>query len=172
MSSTRRVFVDFLVERYAGNVELDDIKAAFEKHSDTISFFKQIPEQKWNYRYAEGKWSIKEMIQHIIDAERIFCFRALNFARQDKNELPGFDENEFAEVSNADRRSKEDLMEELATVQKSSTHLFASFDEEQLDQAGIANGKSIYVKGIGFIVVGHTLHHRNILVERYLKESE
>ena len=162
--------VPVFYHKYINLVKENELAPALQKHQrELITELEKIPAEKWDYRYAEGKWSIKEMIQHIIDAERIFCFRALNFARQDKNELPGFDENEFAEASKADRRSKEDLIEELATVQKSSAHLFASFDNAQLDQTGIANGKSIYVKGIGFIVVGHTLHHRNILVERYLK---
>ena len=143
-------------------------KDAAEKRTITL---KNIPDEKWDYRYAEGKWTIKELVQHIIDAERIFCYRALNFARKDRSELPGFDENEFAAVSKADKRSKQDLLDELATVQKSSMQLFASFDDEQLNESGKANGNSIYVNGIGFIIVGHTMHHLNILKERYLQKK-
>lgn len=148
----------------------DDLQTAFEKHqTELISFLKDIPKKKWNYRYAEGKWSIKEVVQHIIDAERVFAYRALCFARKDQTPLPSFDENIFAANSKADERTKKDLIKELRTVQGSSAQLFNSFDEEQLDQSGIASGKSTYVKGIAYILVGHALHHKKILEERYLK---
>lgn len=148
----------------------DDLDTALQKHPTNLnSVLQDIPAEKWNFRYAESKWSVKEMIQHIIDGERIFCYRALCFARKDDTPLPGFDEKNYATASNADKRNSKDILEELATVQKSSVQLFASFNEEQLNQAGIANGKPVYVKAIGYILVGHALHHRNILLERYLK---
>jgi hypothetical protein len=148
--------------------ELNDALAK-RREEDLVTELKNIPSEKWDYRYAEGKWSIKEMVQHVIDAERVFCYRALNFARQDPNELPGFDENKFALSAKAGRRSKEDLIKELETIQISSQQLFASFDEEQLERSGVANNTSVYVKGLGFIIAGHALHHRNILRERYLR---
>jgi len=148
----------------------DDLKTALEKHQTELSsFLKDIPKKKWNYRYAEGKWSIKEVVQHIIDAERVFTYRALCFARKDQTPLPSFDENIFAANSKAEDRSKKELLKELRTVQDSSAQLFGSFDEEQLNQSGIASDKPTYVKGIAYIVVGHSLHHKNILEERYLK---
>jgi len=148
----------------------NNIKTALEKHqSELISFLKEVPKKKWNYRYAEGKWSIKEVVQHMIDAERVFSYRALCFARKDHTPLPSFDENSFAANSQADNRSKKDLLKELKTVQLSSAQMFSSFDDEQLDQSGIASEKSTYVKGIAYIVVGHALHHKKILEERYLK---
>lgn len=152
------------------NLAIDaDLKTAFERHqTELISFLKDIPKKKWNYRYAEGKWSVKEVVQHIIDAERVFSYRALCFARKDPSPLPSFDENVFAENSKADRRSKKDLLKELKTVQQASAQLFNSFDEEQLEQPGIASGKPTYVKGVGYILVGHARHHKNILEERYL----
>ena len=164
--------VPVFYHNYILQVMEEDLSDAMQKHQlNLVSVLKNIPDEKWDYRYAEGKWSIKELVQHIIDSERIFCYRALNFARKDSNELPGFDENEFAAVSKADKRSKQDLLEELITVQRSSLQLFASFDEEQLDQSGKANGNSIYVKGIGFIIVGHAIHHSNVLMERYLQKK-
>ena len=164
--------VPVFYHRYINLVKEQDLSEAFIHHQKSLySELNNIPDGKWDYRYEEGKWTIKEMVQHIIDAERIFCYRALNFARKDSHELPGFDENEFAAVSKADRRSKQDLLDELTTVQRSSMQLFESFDEEQLDQSGKANGNSIYVKAIGFIIVGHTLHHLNILNERYLQKK-
>lgn len=161
--------VPVFYHKYINLVKENDLPEAFQNHqSNLVLELKKVPAEKWNHGYAEGKWSIKELVQHIIDGERIFCYRALNFARKDENELPGFDENKFADVSKADKRTKEELIDELETVQRSSAQLFSSFDDEQLDQSGIANGNSVYVKGLGFIIVGHTLHHKNILLERYL----
>lgn len=164
--------VPVFYHKYINLVKEHDLSEAMQNHQvNLVSELKNIADEKWDYRYAEGKWSIKELVQHIIDAERIFCYRALNFARKDPHELPGFDENEFAVVSKADKRSKQDLLDELTTVQKSSIQLFVSFDEEQLNESGKANGNSIYVNGIGFIIVGHALHHLNILRERYLQKK-
>ena len=154
---------------YINGVKESELNAAFEKNlSEIPSFLQNIPEEKWNYRYAEGKWSIKEMVQHIIDAERIFSFRALCFARGEEASLPGFDENTYAANSKADDRSKADLLEELKAVQHSTCLLFKSFDDDQLNSAGIANQNSIYVNAIGFIINGHALHHKKVLEGRYL----
>jgi uncharacterized damage-inducible protein DinB len=158
--------------KYINLVNESDLNQAFQKHqTDLIATLSQIGADKWDYRYAEGKWTIKEVVQHIIDTERIFCYRALCFARKDETSLPGFDENSYATASKASRRTKEDLIDELQSVQKSSAQLFRSFDEEQLNETGIANGKSVYVKAIGYIIVGHVLHHKNILLERYLQQK-
>lgn len=156
--------------RYINLVTENDLEKAFEKHqTDLVSFLKNIPKKKWNYRYAEGKWSIKEVVQHIIDAERVFSYRALCFARKDQTPLPSFDENIFAANAKADERTKKDLIKELKIVQESSALLFTSFDEEQLEQPGIASNNPTYVKGIAYTLLGHALHHKKILEERYLK---
>ena len=158
--------------KYISFVSENDLDSAFKKHqADFISLLKKISSDQWDHRYAEGKWSVKELVQHVIDAERIFCYRALRFARKDKTELHGFDEGKFAAASKADKRTREDLLDELATVQKSSAQLFASFDEDQLDQQGTANGSSVYVKALGYIITGHALHHQNILTERYINKK-
>lgn len=158
--------------KYINLITEPDLTRAFQKHQvDLLSILMDIPEEKWSHRYDEGKWSIKELVQHIIDAERIFSYRALHIARQDKVELPGFEENDYAKASKADKRTKEDLIEELSIVQKASVKLFASFDDDQLNETGIANRNSIYVGGIGFIIIGHALHHKNILLKRYLQEK-
>ena len=158
--------------KYINLVNENDLDQAFQKHqTDLIATLSEVPADKWDYSYAEGKWTIKEVVQHIIDGERIFCYRALCFARKDKTALPGFDENTYAAASKADKRSKDDLIEELQATQTSSAQLFRSFDEEQLNESGVANGKSVYVKAIGYIIVGHALHHKNILLERYLQEK-
>jgi hypothetical protein len=170
MSNVELSRVPEYYHRYINQAVNDDLQTAFKKHLETLSgFLEKIPETKWDYRYAEGKWSIREIVQHIIDAERVFAYRALRFARKDRTELPGFDENLFAENSKAGQRSKQDLISELKSVQKSSADMFVSFDEEQLNEPGFASGKSTYVKGIAYILVGHALHHKQVMEERYLK---
>jgi uncharacterized damage-inducible protein DinB len=155
--------------KYIHQIDEADLNKAIEENTEkALQFLRSISEDKWNYRYAEGKWSIKEMIQHIIDAERIFSFRALCFARQDKTPLPGFEENDYAAASKADNRTRQELLSEFETVRHSVEQLYASFDEEQLAATGIANNNSISVNAIGFIIPGHMQHHLTILQERYL----
>ncbi|MCW3074015.1 MAG: hypothetical protein JWP69_1084 [Flaviaesturariibacter sp.] len=154
--------------RYIAQVQGDDLSQALRRHhSELLTYLETLPEQRWAYRYAESKWSIKELVQHIIDAERIFAYRALTFARKDTTPLPGFEENDYAAASEADRRTGADLLKELKAVQESSTLLFESFTPEQLEANGTANGNPVYVSAIGFILVGHSLHHLSILKERY-----
>ena len=154
---------------YISHVKEDELMQAFSNNTALIlDFLQKIPEQKREYRYAENKWTVKEVIQHIIDAERIFIYRALRFARKDMTPLPGFDEKQYAETAKAGKRNWDDLIEEFKAVRKSSELLFASFDEEQLDASGIANEDSNYVLGFGYITVGHSLHHMNVIKERYL----
>lgn len=153
---------------YVNAVKTDDLTDAFRQHQvDLLSVLVGLPEDRWDFRYAPGKWSVKEVIQHLIDAERIFCYRALCFARGETASLPGFDENSYAARSEADSRTKAELIDELSIVQKSSAQLFASFSDGQLASTGIANNNPVPVCAIGFIIVGHTLHHKRILEERY-----
>ena len=135
---------------------------------ELFSLLKSIPPEKHDHRYAEGKWTIKEVVQHMIDGERVFTYRALRFARKDDTPLPGFDENLFAQTAKADKRSWNDLVEEFAALRKSTESMFASFDNEQLEQSGVANENSNYVLGIGYILAGHVNHHCQVIKERYL----
>lgn len=106
---------------YIAQVKPAELNEAFKIHLNELAgFLETVPEDKWDFRYAEGKWSIREVVQHIIDAERIFCYRALRFARKDETPLPGFDEDTYADNSDAGRRSKDELIAELKTVQLSS----------------------------------------------------
>jgi uncharacterized damage-inducible protein DinB len=142
---------------------------AFKKESLVfIQFIENIPASKYDYRYTEGKWTIKEILQHTIDAERVFNYRALCFARKDPTPLPGFDENTFAANAKTDKRNWNELLDEFKTLRKSSEQLFSSFDDEQLNADGISNKHSNYVLGFGFILIGHSLHHKKIIEERYL----
>lgn len=133
-----------------------------------IDFLNTIPTEKLEYRYAEGKWTIKDIVQHLIDAERIFAYRALRIARKDQTPLPGFEENEYVETAFANNRTMEDLMEEFAIVRKATLSLFKTFTEEQLMNMGTASEKPVSVRAIGFITLGHQKHHEKIIKERYL----
>jgi uncharacterized damage-inducible protein DinB len=156
-------------DRYINLVNADSITHAAGKYSLAIeNFFSDIPSDKATGRYSEGKWSLKELLLHITDTERIFAYRALRIARRDKTPLPGFDENSFAEASNADSRTWESLLEEFKAVRKSTDLLLQSFSDEQLDQMGVTNGQPTTAKAVGFIVYGHLLHHINVVKERYL----
>lgn len=155
--------------KYIQLVSETSLRDALQQHiQDFSSFLQTTPEDKWNGRYAEGKWSIKELVQHVTDTERIFTYRALCIARKDNTPLPGFDEKQYAANAKAERRTKVGLIAELQAVQQATQKLFESFDEEQLQASGMANGNPVYVEGIGYIIVGHTLHHKKILQERYL----
>lgn len=158
------------IEGYLRFVNADTVAEAIEKYPATITdFFKNIPEGKVTYRYAEGKWNIKEMLQHIIDAERIFAYRALRIARHDKTPLPGFDEKSYAAAVNADERTWENLLQEFLAVRKSTDFLLQSFTKDQLQQRGTTNGEPNTVEALSFLVFGHILHHINVLKERYLQ---
>ncbi len=155
--------------KYVRLVQEDSVADALANNAKkTTSFLLAIPEDKWMYRYAEGKWSIKELVQHMIDTERIFSYRALCIARGERASLPGFDENTYAAASAADHRSKDELLEDFFAVRKSTVLLFQSFADDQLKRVGIANNNPVSVDGIGFITAGHVSHHLNILQERYL----
>ena len=127
-----------------------------------------IPEKKLYYRYAEGKWTIKEILVHIIDDERIYSYRSLRFARKDSTELPGFEQDEYAASSGANERSIESILHEFETVRKATISLFENFTEEVFTRWGTANGNKVSVRALGYHIAGHEIHHRNIIKKRYL----
>ncbi len=156
-------------QKYINLVPEDDIPTAFKKqHPVIISMLDSITEENAAYAYALGKWTIKELLQHIIDTERIFAFRSLCFARNEQASLPGFDENSYAENSHANLRLWKDLIEEFMVVRKSTECLFASFTIEALNNNGIANNNPSTANCMGFTAIGHVYHHFIILKERYL----
>lgn len=144
------------------------INALQENENDFISLSKTIPEQKANYKYADGKWTVKEVIRHLSDAERIFAYRALTFARNDKNPLPGFEENDYVPESNCANQTLSEIAEEWVSVRAATIALFKSFTSEMSLRKGLANGKEISVRALGFVIVGHTVHHAEVIRERYL----
>lgn len=154
---------------YINLVPEDDINEAFEKQTEVFGrFLETIPPEKYSYRYGPDKWTVQEVLQHIIDCERIFEYRALRFARKDSTPLSSFDENLFAANVNAHARPWEKLVEEFKAVRRSSQLLFASFNEEELQARGTCSDKPNYVLGWGYITIGHSLHHMKLLRERYL----
>lgn len=127
-----------------------------------------LPEEKLAYRYAPGKWTVKEILAHVIDDERIYAYRALRFARNDQTELPGFEQDAYAVHSGANRRTVESLLREFAAVRRSTVTLFDSFDDEALARSGVADGKRSTVRALAYHIAGHELRHFNIIKERYL----
>ena len=161
-----------LYKRYVDAVEYDDlIPALIKSGNESLELFRSIPEASADYRYAEGKWSIREVINHMMDAERVFSYRALTFSRGDTTELPGFDENGWAVEANASNRRLYKLIEEYANLRASTVDLFSSFSQEMLERSGAANGVSMAVVTLGYLIAGHEAHHRKVLVERYFEGS-
>lgn len=132
------------------------------------NFMTSIPEEKLHYAYAPGKWTILEALQHIIDTERIFQYRALRISRNDKTPLQGFDQDVFVPESGANTKSIAEIVEEYKTVRASTISLFASLDDTILKRVGTASNSPMSVGAIGFIICGHQRHHRDIIRERYL----
>jgi len=127
-----------------------------------------VPSDREGHRYAEGKWSIREVVGHVIDAERMFSVRTMAFARGDRSHFPSFDENEYAAASGADLRPLASLAEELSAVRASTLLLLKSFDEQTWDRRGMASGYEFTVRSVAWIIAGHSRHHRGVLAERYL----
>lgn len=156
-------------QRYINQVKEDDLKLAFKNQMPAAEiFFQSISEEFSLRRYAEDKWTIKEVLQHIIDAERVFSYRALCFARKEQSILPSFDENSYTINSNANNRAWNEMIEEFTATRKSSEYLFNSFTDDALNTIGKASDYTISVAALGFITVGHVEHHIRIIQERYI----
>ncbi len=138
----------------------------------TRSLLGSLSEEQETYRYAEGKWSPREIVGHLIDCEWTFAYRGLCFARQDPAELPGFDQDLWARSSNAGEESLPTLLETFAAARQSSLAIFRAFDEETWIRRGVANGCTFSVRSMPFILAGHEIHHRKVLEERYLARAE
>ncbi len=147
-----------------------DLFSALQKASDrTWETIYRIPTGSADHRYAPGKWSIKEVFQHLIDTERIFCYRALRFARLDPTELPGYDENAYIDNASTEKREFHLLLEEHDVVRAGTVALFRSFSEDMLLRRGIANGNMISVRAIGWTIAGLAMHHMDVIDQRYLE---
>jgi hypothetical protein len=172
MVKRTEVAVPDFFKTYINAIEEDELQEALSNNTRRFrKLLKQIPHKKINYAYGEGKWTIKELLQHIVDAERVFAYRALSFARRDAAQLPGFDENTWAITAKAPKRKWNDLVDEFKSLRAANELFFASLDEEQLIQSGSANNNVMSVAGLGFVTAGHVAHHMRIIRERYLGEE-
>ncbi|MBR9913711.1 MAG: DinB family protein [Algicola sp.] len=133
-----------------------------------INFLEAIPEEKQEYRYEPRKWTIKEIVQHLIDTERVFTYRALCMARGDKTLLPGYDQDDYVSTSDANSRTMHDLIDEYRAVRLASSYLFHSLTTDMLAEKGIANNSNLTARAVVFILIGHENHHCQIIEERYL----
>lgn len=134
----------------------------------TTELIRSLPEEQLLHRYAPDKWTIKEVLLHVIDDERIYAYRALRFARGDQTELPGFEQDDYVPLSGANERSAEDLLREHAAVRAGTIELYRGLPEEALLRSGIANGNRATVRALGYHVAGHEVHHVKLIRERYL----
>ncbi len=163
--------VPLFYKAYVENVKDMDVMVALTQSSKVaLNLFRTVPEDMGEYRYAEGKWSIKELFNHMMDAERIFAYRALRFSRLDKTPLPGFEENEYAPLANAHARTVRQLTDEMERLRQTTIDLFNSFTPEMLKREGTASNNRLSVLHMGYIIAGHETHHRKIISERYLKK--
>jgi hypothetical protein len=136
--------------------------------AETESLLREIGESRGNHRYAPGKWSVKEVVGHLADAERVFSYRALRFAREDKTPLPGYEQDDYVRSANFDSRHLAELAAEFRSVRAATITLFTGFSDDALMRMGPANNVAFSVRALGWIIAGHELHHRRILKERYL----
>lgn len=157
---------------YKGYIALIGQDDVLEKLSSnrkkTYYFFLSLPEEKADFAYAEGKWSVKEVLGHIIDTERIMCYRLLRFSRGDYHPLAGFNENFYSSKSNHTKRTLEDLADEFSALRKANLYLYQNLSPEQLKRKGTASNATVSVKALLYIIAGHELHHLKIIRERYL----
>jgi hypothetical protein len=153
---------------YVSAVPEGDLLSLLQRQGrETVKLLREINEKKSQYRYAPGKWTIREVAGHLSDAERVFTYRALRFARGDATPLASFDENAWGAATNADARPLAEHIEELAAVRAATLALFRGFSEEQFARSGTASGHQITVRALAFITAGHERHHVKILQERY-----
>jgi len=154
---------------YLDLVEDRSIVALLESSlAEFVAFFNSIEESKLDFSYQEGKWTLKELMLHMIDTERVFQYRALRFSRNDKTNLPGYDENFYTPNSNANKRDLASLLNEYVAVRNSTIALFSSFGEKTMLVIGNSGENTMSVRAIAYIILGHQTHHIKVINERYL----
>ena len=153
---------------YVATVPEGDVVALLRQNGGELhDALAAIPEDRGGFRYAEGKWSIREVVGHLIDAERIFTYRALRIARGDTTPLAAFDENEYVKTAGSDARTLSNLAREFGAVREASVQLFESLPDDAWGRSGVASGKDVSVRALAYITAGHAMHHLRILRERY-----
>ena len=156
-------------EGYVSQVPEGDILTVMRSESErTAELLSGLSPEQADHRYQEGKWSVKEVVGHIIDTERMFGYRAHCFAREDPAPLPGFEQDAYARSSNAAKRPLLELVDELRALRQSNLAFFRGLDEAMWSRRGIGSGCEFTVRALAFILVGHEIHHRGVLESRYL----
>ncbi len=157
---------------YTNYIELvkseDLLTELFNESILTIELLSSLDEETLQFKYAEGKWNVKEVFQHVIDCERIYCTRILNIARDNSVPQPGFDQNEFIKNSNASMRIIHDMIREFSLVRAASIELLKSLTSEMHERNGVANNYEVSVKTLSYLIAGHEIHHRNVIEEKYI----
>lgn len=157
---------------YSGYISLvtggDLLQTLHLRFKEAESFYASVDAEKSLFRYAEGKWSIREVLGHIIDTERIMSYRALSFARGDANALPGMDQDEFMQHSNFDERDWNGMIDEFTSLRRANILMFENLPDDAWDRRGVASDHEISVRALGYIVAGHEIHHSTVVAERYL----
>ena len=160
-------------QSYVGQVNETDIMAVLRSEIDDLDvLLGRVPAEKETYAYAEGKWTIREIVGHLIDGERVFGYRALCIARGEQQNLPGFEQDDYLRASPYNRVDLEDLLSEMRLVRLSNIAMFRTLDEEAWNRVGIANNNQVTVRALAFIMAGHMRHHMNVLRERYLSNQD
>ena len=155
--------------RYIDRVPDGDILEILRRDTpETLGFLRSIPESKFDFQYAPQKWTIRQIVGHLADGERVFQYRAWRFSRADSIPVPGFDENLYVDNAPFTRVSMPDLIDEFENLRRASIHLFSNLDEEAMSRRGTANNAEVSVRAIAYIIAGHTTHHLQVLKERYL----
>lgn len=150
------------------DTSLNCVEGLNQNLKTVVSFYSSIPKEKHDYAYAEYKWMIKDVLLHVIDAERIFAYRALRIARQDKTPMVGYEQDDYAVTANATNRTLENILEEYKTVREATITLFSNFNSATMLQMGEASGFPFSVRALGYIIIGHENHHNQVIRERYL----
>jgi uncharacterized damage-inducible protein DinB len=154
---------------YIDNATNTDIVKGLESNLKTVvAFYSNVDKEKHDYAYKVGKWTVKDVLLHIIDTERIFAYRALRISRKDKTPLVGFEQDDYVWNGNAKYRTLDNLLEEYITVRQATISLYKSFNCEALEEIGEASGLPISVRALGYITTGHENHHNQVIKQRYL----
>ena len=174
MSALRRPDPGEHAAYYARYVDLvpdgDILEILRDQLGETLALLQHVPRERENYRYAPGKWSLREVVGHVLDTERVMAYRALAMSRSEGVDLPGMDQEEWARHSNAATRSLDDLASEWATVRRANVHMFATLPEGAVERRGRASGNDFTVRSFAWIVAGHELWHRERLASDYLEK--
>ncbi len=160
-------YAPFYAGYIKGIIGNDPFRNLENQYQEIQSLLQSLPEEEANFAYSEGKWTVKEVLGHIIDTERVMDYRALCISRKDKQSLPSFEQDDYVREADFKERTITSLLEDYRTVRKSTVSLFKNFSEDMLNQRGVANNNEVTVLALLYIIAGHEMHHLKILKEKY-----